>query len=386
MRESFLPFHRPSIDEGDIAAVVHAMRSGWLTSGPGVLEFERAFAAFVGAEHAVAVNSCTAALHLALEAMGVGKGDEVILPTMTFAATAEVVTYLQARPVLVDCCPSTLNMTAGLLEPALTNRTRAIIAVHHSGLPCDLDPILDLARSRGVAVVEDAAHCFPAAYRGRMIGAISDATCFSFYATKTITTGEGGMVTTQSASQADRMRLMRLHGISRHAWNRYADNGTWRYEILEAGFKYNLTDIAAALGSSQLAKARTLGEARRRHAEQYSKALQDVPEIEVPPSGLDGEHAWHLYVIKLNLERLRIGRDQFIEELRERRIGASVHFIPLHLHPYYRTLLGCRPDEYPAATAVFERIVSLPLFPDMSSADVADAVAAVTDIVRSHHR
>ena len=386
VRQSFLPFHSPVIAENEISAVVEVLKSGWLTTGAKVQEFERSFGEFIGCRHAVAVNSGTAALHLALEAIGIGAEDEVIVPTMTFAATAEVVLYRGAKPVLVDCEPDTLNMALDNLAAALTPKTKAIIPVHFGGQPCDMERILRFAREHDLRVVEDAAHALPAYYRGRPIGGIGDITCFSFYATKTITTGEGGMATTANPGWADKMRMLSLHGISHDAWNRYSAEGSWYYEILCPGYKYNLTDIAASLGVEQLKKCNAFFESRRRIAAAYHEGFADLPEIKTPVCKPDVQHAWHLYVIQLELERLSINRRDFIEALRQKNIGTSVHFIPLHLHPYYRNTFGYKPEDFVNASSVFERIISLPIYPKMTDADVNDVVEAVRSIVEEHRR
>jgi dTDP-4-amino-4,6-dideoxygalactose transaminase len=386
MRAPFLPFHVPDIAEDEIQAVVETLRSGWLTTGSKVREFEEAFAGYVGCRHAVAVNSGTAALHLALDAAGLKEGDEVLIPTMTFAATAEVVLYFKAKPVLVDCQPDTLNIGPDQIEKALTSKTKAIIPVHIGGQPCDMERILEIARIHNLAVVEDAAHALPARYRGEMIGTVGDITCFSFYATKTITTGEGGMATTENPEWAERMRIMSLHGISRDAWKRYTAEGSWYYEILYPGFKYNLTDVAAALGVQQLRKADRFWELRQRCARLYNAGFEDVPEITVPYVAPDVQHAWHLYVIQLNLEQLGTSRNAFIELLKQENIGTSVHFIPLHLHPYYRDTFGYRPEDFPNASSVFERIVSLPIYPKMTDGDIQRVIESVKILVRQHRR
>jgi len=382
----FIPFHRADIGDEEVTAITDVLRSGWLTSGPRVREFETAFAEYVGARHAVAVNSATAALHLALEAAGVQEGDEVIVPTMTFAASAEVVLYLRAIPVLVDCDPHTLTMRAEDVERALTDRTRAVMPVHYGGHPCDLDPILDLATSRDLTVVEDAAHSLPTCYRGRRIGGIGDMTAFSFYATKTLTTGEGGMLTTNDEEYADRARLMSLHGISRNAWNRYAKEGSWRYDIIAPGFKYNMTDIAAALGLAQLHRVDAMSARRRGIAEAYDRGLRGLGAIELPARDPRNCHAWHLYVIRIRSEMLTIDRDRFIEELKERGVGTSVHFIPLHCHPYYRERFGFTADSYPNAGRAYERVISLPIFPSMTEADCAHVIDAVTGVTAMYLR
>ena len=386
MSDQFLPFHVPQIDEEEICSVVETLKSGWLTTGVKVKRFEEDFVRYLGCGHAIAVNSCTAALHLALEAVGIEEGDEVIVPTMTFTATAEVVLYFKARPVLVDCRPDTLNIDPDRIERAITAKTKAIIPVHFGGQPCDMEPIQKIARTRGLTVIEDAAHALPASYQGKKVGTIGDITCFSFYATKTITTGEGGMATTDNLEWADRMRMMSLHGISHDAWKRYTKEGSWYYEVLRPGFKYNLTDIGAAIGIEQLKKCTAFRDSRGRIARVYDEAFADMPEVQTPVSRSNVEHAWHLYVIQLNLERLRITRNEFIEALREEGIGTSVHFIPLHLHPYYRGNFGYEPADFPQASAAFDRIVSLPIYPKMTEIDVENVVKAVKKIVERCRR
>jgi dTDP-4-amino-4,6-dideoxygalactose transaminase len=383
---TFLPFHRASIGEEEMHAVLEVLQSGWLTSGPKVTAFESAFAGSIGATHALAVNSCTAALHLALAACGIGDGDEVIVPTMTFAATGEVVQYLKARPVLVDCAEKSFHIDPQQIEQAVTPRTRAIIPVHYAGYPCEMDAIMDIACSRGLKVIEDAAHAFPASYKGRMIGNIGDITCFSFYATKTITTGEGGMMTTENSEYAERIRKLALHGISRDAWNRYTAKGTWRYDIIEAGFKYNLSDLQAALGLSQLAKADRLRDRRSAIAKRYSLGLTSLNAFSPPPEANDEGHAWHLYVVRVNPGCLRIGRDQVIEELKAREIGTSVHFIPLHLHSLYQKSLGYRAGQFPNAERHFAHAISLPLFPDMTDEEIDRVITALGEIATVYQR
>jgi dTDP-4-amino-4,6-dideoxygalactose transaminase len=386
VRAAFLPFHVPDIGDEEIQAVTETLRSGWLTTGPRVKQFEADFAQFIGVRHAIALNSCTAALHLSLEALGVRAGDEVIVPAVTFTATAEVLSYLGARPVIVDCEPDTLNIDPGCIEAAVTPRTRAIVPVHIGGLPCDMDRLHAIARAHALHIVEDSAHALPAAWNGASVGTLGDLGCFSFYATKTITTGEGGMVTTDDDRWAERIRMMSLHGISRDGWARYTASGSWCYDILAAGFKYNLTDIAAAIGIEQLKKSRRFHDARVAIARRYDEAFGAMPEIQVPARVPQAEHAWHLYVIQLDLDRLRIGRAEFIEALRKRNIGTSVHFIPLHLHSYYRETFGYTADDFPQASAAYQRIVSLPIFPTMSPQDVSDVIEAVTATVEEHRR
>ena len=382
----FLPFHVPDIGDDEIQSVVETLRSGWLTTGPKVRQFEADFANFVGCPHAVALNSGTAALHLALDAVGIKDGDEVIVPTMTFTATAEVVLYFKAMPVLVDCETDTFNIDPDQIESKITSKTRAIIPVHMAGQPCDMDRILQIARRYNLRVIEDAAHALPALFRGKMVGTIGDITCFSFYATKTITTGEGGMATTGSPEWAERMRMMSLHGISKDAWKRYSNEGSWYYEVHSPGYKYNLTDIAAAIGVEQLKKCERFWTVRARIAAAYNKAFATLPEIRTPACIPNSQHAWHLYVIQLELERLGIDRAAFVKALKDEGIGTSVHFIPLHLHPFYRDAGGYQPGDFPTASRVFDRIVSLPIYPSMSDENVDRVIAAVTRTVKSHRR
>jgi dTDP-4-amino-4,6-dideoxygalactose transaminase len=379
---TFLPFHRALIEEGEKQAVLEILESGWLTTGPRVREFEQSFAKYVNASHAVAVNSCTAALHLALAGLDISDGDEVIIPTMTFAATGEVVLYQGAEPVLVDCLPGSFHMDPGKVAAAITPRTRAIIPVHYAGYPCEMEVILEIARRHKLKVVEDAAHSLPTWYKGKMVGSIGDATCFSFYATKTLTTGEGGMITTEDAELADRLRILSLHGISRHAWNRYSEQGTWRYEILEAGYKYNLTDIQAAIGLVQLAKCNAMRVSRARVAHEYARLLGNQDAFALPSIPAGSDHAWHLFVIEVNSIALRITRDQVIDELKRRGIGTSVHFIPLHLHPLYQNKLGYRTGQFPNAEDKFDRAISLPIYPGMTPDEVERVAEALHDIAQ----
>lgn len=418
MRDKFLLFALPDIDGHELAEIEEVLQSGWVTTGPKARQFEAEFAAFVGATHAIAVNSCTAAMHLALEAIGLEPGDEVITSPYTFAATAEVVRYFGAKPVFVDICPTDLNINPHLIEAAITERTKAIIPVHIAGLPADLNVIYAIAAKYGLAVVEDAAHAFPATYQHWTIGqdlnshiarhppcGLQDAatstfpplkvsaspsskeshiphfTCFSFYATKTITTGEGGMICTDDDILAERCRIMALHGISRDAWKRYSAEGSWYYEIIAPGFKYNMTDVAAAMGMAQLRKAEQMWQRRCHIAQRYNTALGNLPELQIPADRADCRHAWHLYILRLNLERLRLDRPQFIQELKQLNIGTSVHFIPLHLHPYYRETYGYSPTDFPIALNEFQRAVSLPIYSRMNSADIEDVIDSVLSVV-----
>ncbi len=398
-----VPFFRPSIGEAEIAEVAACLRSGWLTTGPRTKRFEAAFAAAVGARHAVALNSCTAALHLAVEALGLRPGQAVLVPTMTFAATAEVVRYQGAVPLLVDCDPSTLNMDlddarrkiddlrAGRtpLDPSL--QVVGMIPVHVGGLMLDMDAVQRFAAEHGLWLVEDAAHAFPAAYRGdsknpwRRCGDDTAAvTCFSFYANKTMTTGEGGMAVTADEELAARMRQMSLHGLSHDAWKRYSGNSAWDYRIVAAGFKYNMTDVAAALGIHQLARAEELRSQREAIAQEYVRALARVEQLELPPQPDNRVHSWHLFPIRLRLDRLRVDRNTVIEELRGRGVGCSVHWRPLHLHPYYEESFGWQAAQFPAATREWTRLISLPLFPGMRCDERERVVEVLRGICADH--
>jgi dTDP-4-amino-4,6-dideoxygalactose transaminase len=372
-----VPFHRAPVGEEEVRAVSEAIRSGWLTMGPKTFEFEKEFAKYVGAAHAIAVSSGTAALHLALEAAGVQADDEVILPTTTFTATAEAVTYVGARPVLADIDPVTMNLDPEDVARRITPKTKALIPVHLAGQPCDMDEIRTLALAHHLRVIEDAAHALPSEYRGKRVGQISEFTCFSFYATKTLTTGEGGMITVDNAAAADRMRLMRLHGIERDAWKRYRGNGSWYYEILEAGFKYNLTDFQSAIGLVQLVKCDAMREARQVIAERYSEAFSSTEELVIPTVRPDRSTSWHLYILRLRLDCLSVDRDSFIQALRRRGVTCSVHFIPLHLQLYYRHTYGYQAGEFPRAEQEYRACLSLPIYPGMTDAEISHVIGAV---------
>jgi len=373
------------IGEEEINEVVATLRSGWITTGPKTKRFETNLAAYLGASGALALNSCTAALHTALVTLGVGPGDEVITTPLTFAASVNVIEHVGARPVLVDVEADTLNIDTALVERAITPRTKAIIPVHFAGHPVDLDPLYDAAQRRGLAVLEDAAHALAARYKGRLIGSGENPVAFSFYATKNLTTGEGGMLT-GNPEFLERARLISLHGMSRDAWKRYDKGGKWYYEVLYPGFKYNMTDIQAALGLWQLKKLPGFEERRRAVVALYDQAFAQEDALETPVERPEVEHAWHLYVLRLRLEALRIDRDQFIEELTNRNIGTSVHFIPIHLHPYYRDKYAFTPESYPIAYSNYRRMISLPLNVRLSDADVADVIEAVRDVVSDFRR
>lgn len=381
-----IPFHRPSIGGAERQAVLDVLDSGWLTTGDRTVAFEEAVRRAVDVEHAVGVNSATAALHLALEALSIGPGDEVIVPTYTFAACGEVVRYLGARPRLVDVDASSCNASAATIEPAIRPSTRAILVVHFSGLMADMDPILDLAERHSIPVVEDAAHALPAARNGRAAGSLGRAGALSFYATKTVTTGEGGMLVTNDARIAARARVMRLHGISRDAWRRYTAAGSWFYEIEEIGFKYNLTDLAAAIGLVQLGRAEAMRRERERVARRYDDELaaRGLLEFVDPPLWpSDREvHAWHLYPVRLRLDRVARDRAAVIEAMASEGIGTSVHFIPLHVHPWYRRSYGYEPADLPIAWREYEREISLPIYPDLSDDEVRRVVDALEQAVR----
>ncbi len=381
MTTPFLPFALPEIGDDEIAEVVDTLKSGWVTTGPkAAARFERDFVAFLGdpSLQAVAVNSATAGLHLALEALGIGPGDEVITTTHTFTATAEVVRYLGADVKLVDIDPATLNIDPAAVEAAVGPRTKAILPVHYGGLAADMAAILAIARRHGLKVVEDAAHALPTSCGGRLVGTLaSDATVFSFYANKTITTGEGGMLVTRDDALARRARVMRLHGMNRDAFDRFtAKVPSWYYEIVAPGFKYNLTDIAAALGLQQLKKAQAFQQRRAAIAAAYDAGFAGLP-LQCPPQPLPGDrHAWHLYPVRL-ADGAGVARDRFIERLFERGIGCSVHYIPLHLHPYWRERYRLQPAQFPHSQHAYERMASLPIYTRMSDADVQRAIDAV---------
>jgi len=382
MRKEFLPFHKASIGEEEIREVTEALRSGWITSGPKTKEFEKKFAAAAGAKYGCAVNSCTAAMHLALAAIGIKAGDEVIVPVMTFTATAEVVAYFGAVPVFADCDPETMLIDIGRMESRITARTKALIPVHYGGQSCDIDAILRIARRHNLKVIWDAAHAFPTFYRGKNIGSFPDIVCFSFYATKTLTTGEGGMAVTDNEDYIERIRLLSLHGMSRDAWKRYSRQGSWSYDVVAPGFKYNMTDIAAAMGLVQLKRAGELLEKRKQIAERYDKAFSGSKQIKVLKKMPYGAGAWHLYVIRIDCGGLGIVKNDFIEEMKKRNIGVGVHFIPLNLHSYWRKTYLPKDDDFPNAMKAHREIISLPIFPDMSDKDVDDVADAVKETVR----
>lgn len=383
----FIPFHRPSIGKEERDAVNQVLSSRWLTTGPATHQFESEFAQYIGCKYALAVNSATAALQLAMDAIGLARGDEVLVPSYTFTATAEVVTYFGAQPVLCDSVPGGFNIDPDDVSRKINEKTRAIVPVHIAGEPCDLDSLHSLAQKHNLRVIEDAAHALPATYKGRRIGSISELNAFSFYATKTITTGEGGMLTTDREDYAQRAAMMRLHGISGDAWKRYSKEGSWYYEVQEAGYKLNMSDILAALGLAQLRKADAFWKRRCAIAQSYLKSFSKFEELQCPPAGAEsGDHSWHLFILRIRPDRLEIDRAGFIEELRRRGIGTSVHFIPLHRHPFYQQKYGCKVTDFPHAEDAFARCLSLPIFPDMTEEEVERVIASVTQVIADNRK
>ncbi len=386
VREDFLPFALPSIGEKEIEEVVDTLRSGWLTVGPKTKKFAEMLAVYVGVERAAALSSCTAGLHLGMRVLGVGQGDEVILPALNFIAGPNCAIHLGATPVLVDVDPDTLNVTPETVAAAITERTKLVVPVHFGGRPVDIDGIMEVARSRGIPVLGDAAHAMGADYGGRKVGSVADATSFSFYVTKGITTGEGGSLTSPNADLIERVVVLSLHGMTGSAWNRYSERGSWFYEVQEPGYKYNMTDIEAALGIHQMEKVDGFRERREEIARAFDSGLGAKDAISVPPSSGSCKHAWHLYPIQLEPDLLKIDRDSFIKNLRDEGIGTSVHFIPVHYHAYYRKRLDYGRGSFPVTEEFFERAVSLPIYPSMSDGDVNDVVEAVCKLLDYYRR
>ena len=385
MRCQFLPFSPPLIEEDEIKEVIETLKSDWITTGPKTKKFEEEFKYYFNCPSSLALNSCTAALHTALVALGIGPGDEVITTPMTFCASVNVIEQVGAKPVLVDVEPDTLNIDPLKIEKAITPRTKAILPVHYSGHPVELDAINEIARRHNLFVIEDAAHAVSAKYKGKFIGSTNNPVCFSFYATKNLTTAEGGMLTGEPEF-IEKARIVSLHGMSRDAWKRYSKEGSWYYEVVFPGFKYNMTDIQASLGLWQLKKLERFQIRRREIVKMYNEAFSNEEALELPVERPHVEHAWHLYVIRLNLNALKIGRNEFIDELNKRNIGTSVHFIPIHLHPYYRDKYGFRPEDFPVAYSNYLRVISLPLCPKLTDQDVNDVIEAVLDVVKSYKK
>jgi dTDP-4-amino-4,6-dideoxygalactose transaminase len=382
--ESFLPYNLPDISDAEVDAVVETLRSGWLAPGPRVRRFEEDFAAFTGAKHAIALDSATAGMHLALIASGIGSGDEVITTPMTFAATVNVAIHAGATPVLADIGIDDYCIDPAAIERAITPRTKAIMPVHHGGSACRMDAITEIARKHSLLVVEDAAHALGTHIDGRSIGTFGDATVFSFYPTKNVTSGRGGMLTTDNDALAERCRLLALHGMSNDAWDRYTDRGSWAYQVLAAGYNYTMSDFQAALGHAQFSRLDDFQRRRREIATVFNERLAALPEIVLPVERQGTTHAWHLYVVRLRPEMLTISRDEFIVKMKERGVGTSVHFIPIHHHPYYRETYGWAPGDFPVADRAFETMVSLPLYTRMTGAAVDRVATAVEEIVRGH--
>ncbi len=385
VRSQFVPFAPPLIGEEEIAEVVETLRGDWLTTGPRTRQFQAEFADTFAAPAATAVSSCTAGLHLALAALGVGPGDEVVTTTLTFCSTANVVEHVGARPVLVDVEPDTLNIDPAAVERALSPRTKAIVPVHYCGHAVDLDAIQAIADQHGVAVIEDAAHAVHAKYKGRWIGSSPNLAAFSFYPTKNMTTGEGGMVT-GAPDLVERVALLSSHGMSRDAWKRFDRAGSWRYDVVAPGFKYNMTDIQAALGLRQLDRLGAMQARRRQLVARYDAGFKGNDQVQTPTERPEVESSWHMYVLRINLETLTIDRDRFFDEVKARNVGLSVHYIPVHTHPYYADKYGYRPGDIPVANENFERMVTLPLSPKHTDDEIDYVVEAVTDVLRQSRR
>jgi dTDP-4-amino-4,6-dideoxygalactose transaminase len=381
MRDDFLVFGSPLIEQPEIDEVVASLKSGWLGTGPKVHEFEEMFKEFKGAKYAVAVNSCTAALHLSLLVIGLQPGDEVIVPTMTFAATANAVIHAGATPVFVDCRRDTMNIDPEDLERKITSKTRAVIPVHFAGRPCEMDAIMDIAERHNLEIIEDCAHAIETEYHGKKAGTFGSLGCFSFYVTKNIVTGEGGMVITDNQDYADKIKVLALQGMTKDAWKRFADEGYKHYQVVYAGFKYNMMDIQAAIGIHQLPRVEAYWQRRQEIWNRYDEAFSDLPVITPAPVEKGSRHAHHLYTLLLDLENIEITRDQFLDMMTERSIGVGVHYIALHLHPYYQGAYGYKEGDFPNAEWISNRTVSIPLSPKLSDDDIVDAISAVKESI-----
>ena len=386
-RDNFIPYNVPDITDAEIQEVVDTLKSGWLAKGPRTVEFEKRFAEYVGAKHAVAVNSCTAALHVSLLTQDIGPGDEVITTPMTFASTASTILHTGATPVFADIDYATGCIDPAEIEKKITSKTKAVVPVHYSGQVCDLDRIYEIADKHGLYVSEDAAHALWSRYKGRLIGnKLKGAASYSFYATKNLCTGEGGMLATDSDGIAARARVLTSHGMSKNAWNRYAKGGTWKYDIVEPGFKYNMFDIQAALGLKQLERLEDMQARRLKIAARYQEEFGKMDAVDLPVVPDYATHCWHLYILRIVPEELTIDRDQFIVELNERNVGTSVHFIPVHLMSAYRSRFGYKEGDFPNTEKHFNRIISLPLYPTMTEEETEYVIGAVRDIIEKYHK
>ncbi|HBY93759.1 MAG TPA: UDP-4-amino-4,6-dideoxy-N-acetyl-beta-L-altrosamine transaminase [Chloroflexi bacterium] len=384
IRDDFLVFGAPLIEEAEIAEVVDSMKSGWLGTGPKAHKFEEMFREYKGSKYAMALNSCTAALHLAMLAVGLQPGDEVIVPAMTFAATANAVIHAGGIPVFADCRRDTLNIDPLEIQKKITSKTKAIVPVHFAGRPCEMDAIMEIAERSSLKVIEDCAHAVETEYHGKKVGTFGEIGCFSFYVTKNIVTGEGGMAITDNVGYADRIKVLSLHGMSKDAWARFSDSGYKHYQVVCAGFKYNMMDIQAAIGIHQLPKVDRYWQRRQEIWDRYNEAFQDMPAFTPPPIEPNTKHAYHLYNLLLDIDQLRITRDQFLTEMTKRNIGVGVHYVALHLHPYYKQACNCRMGDFPNAEWISNRTVSLPISPKLMDDDVSYVIASVRDICTSN--
>ena len=386
MKINGVPFYRQSFGRAEIVEIADTIKSHWITTGPKARLLENRIAEYLSAKHAIAVNSCTAAMHLMLQASGIGPRDEVITTPYTFAATSEAILYTGATPIYCDIDYDTLNMTADEAGKKITRRTKALLPVHIAGLPLRMDRFVTLAKGAKLNLFDDAAHALGAEFKGKKIGTIGDASAFSFYATKNLTTAEGGMITTRRVGLAGKVRLLSLHGMSKEAWRRYAKGGSWRYDLLDLGYKYNLSDLHASLGLAQFTRFEKLQALRRRAARRYIDNLSTIDSLKLPVVEPDTIHAWHLFLLRLRLGHLRISRDRFIEELAERNIGTSVHFIPLFRQSYYRRRFQLHPRQFPNAEKAYREVITLPLFPDLKPAEIDYVCEALASLCRQYRR
>ena len=382
----YIHFAQPQFGSEEKKEILKALDSGWVTLGPGTREFEEQFAKYTGAKYAVALSSCTAALHLSLIAAGIGPGDEVITTVFTFAATINPILHLGAKPVLVDIDEETMNINTDLIEAKITKRTKAIIPMHYGGYPCNMSVIMRLAKKYNLIVIEDAATAIGSTYKGKKIGSIGDMSCFSFHPIKNMSTGDGGMVTTNSKKYADRIALLRLHGMSKEAWKRHTAAGSWKYDIVEPGYKYNMTDIQAALGRVQLRRLDGFNIIRKKYAKIYDRQLSKIPEIKIPTHSESSGTSYDLYTIRINTENLKVSRDEIVELLKKEGIGVSVYYIPLFEFSYFKKILGLKRSDYPVADGVFQNMMSLPLYPKMNVSDLERVVSTLDTIIATHRK